>query len=131
MKRTLKLLLVAMIATMALGFTACGDDDDVEAANIQGWYRQDAGYIIFKAMNFHGSTVTVYYRVEADNEPDWREWDDAAELPGHSDYYYGTRSSGSHAYTVSGNQIILDDGRIFTVNGGKVTTDGGEVYRKW
>lgn len=127
--KSLLMILGAILLSICL-FSSCSSDDDGEGNNVNGWYRLDGGYIIFKALHFNGTKMTEYFRVEADYEPDWQEWDDAAKLPGHSDYYYGTRSAGSHNFTIKNNKIVLDNGREYTIKGGKIYC-GSDVYRRW
>lgn len=87
MKHLYKITLLGFVAMMALTFTACSKDSDdskeVNAKNLNGWYRQDGNYIIFKALYIYDGNLDEYFQVEADNEPDWHEWENARQLPDH------------------------------------------------
>lgn len=132
MKKSILFLVLAIVSMMAFTFTSCSSDDDgeISSSNINGWYKQDGNYVIFKALHINNGKLTEYFRVEADNEPDWQEWDDARQLPDHSDYYYGTNSSGSHKYEIDGDKIVLDNGRTYEIRGGKIHSEN-DTYRRW
>lgn len=129
-----KFTLFGLVAIMALTFTACSKDSDdskeVNVKNINGWYRQDGNYIIFKALYIYDGNLGEYFRVEADNEPDWHEWENARQLPDHSDYYYDNDSHGFHTYNIEGNKIILNNNRTYEIKDGKIYS-GNDVYRRW
>lgn len=72
MKKYLKLLFVAVFATMTFAFTACGDDDDEPdgGSNNKG---------VVGELTINGTKTSFYYIV-GDNEPDIHKFDYDAEL---------------------------------------------------
>lgn len=125
-----KFLIILISSLCSLIIASC--DNTVSPENINGWWRQDGGYIIFKAMKFNNDgTVNRYFRVIADHESDWEEWDDVEELPDHDDYYYGTHSSGKDKYVIEEEKIIINDKDELILSNGKLVGSDGTVFRRW
>lgn len=125
-----KFLIILISSLCSLIIASC--DNTVSPENINGWWRQDGGYIIFKAMKFNNDgTVNRYFRVIADHEPDWEEWDDVEELPDHDDYYYGKHSSGKDKYVIEEEKIIINDKDELILSNGKLVGSDGTVFRRW
>ena len=71
MKKYLKLLFVALFATMTIAFTACGDDDEPDGgSNNKG---------VVGELTIDGTKTSFYY-IQGDTEPGIHEYDYAALL---------------------------------------------------
>ncbi len=135
MKKTLRLMPLAMIMVMAAGLISCSDDDSGNDS-LNGWY---AAYLPAKgssdytgqAYHFINSNTVEYYPTIS-GSPRWTGYFSSEELPAPMDgYYIQAGNVQNYTYELIDNKIIIPmRGTILTISGNDLLPDGGGRFTK-
>lgn len=137
--KTIKHLPLLLIATLSIGFSACGSDDDEknDSATITGYWSADNGHyskngtivdfkIVYNFLNYNTLTSFGASRYIL-GTPD----KNYSTVPGHPDWYI-TSSEITRSYYRTENKIFISNGDILTIDGNRLLEDGSNiVYTRW
>lgn len=125
MKKLKFFSLIAVVMMACAMFVSCGDDSDGGSKSLKGYWVTKSeegwkGYQFCRALYFQNSNTVLVYQYVANG----RYWDNYSEsFGGKSGWYY--QGYETRTYVVNDNKVYISDGKILTISGDRLVSDGG------
>ena len=139
--RTQKLLFAfCAFALSLITFASCGGDDDLPSSggssstSLTGTYATSGEYDNYTGKTFRDfivvkkSSVTTYTSMAVQDKSYWGSG--SFVVPGSGSWYVEKGSARSYGYIKVDNNIVLDNGSLYTVGTGTLV-HGGKTYYKY
>lgn len=132
--KSLLMILGAILLSICL-FSSCSSDDDGGGnSSIYGTYATESQYFVADKKNRYRNVIiltkTSFKTVQAVDNNNSFDGMEAIAVPNMSGWWYHEyQYTQPHSYIISGNNIVLDDGRLYSIGNGTII-GGGKTYHK-